>query len=87
MSHVAHHPEPGPHYFVNVEGDAHPWPDPTITTEQISVLGQWDPDLGVMEVDLKTNESRTLQPGEVVELKPGKGFAKKIEWRRGVDLR
>ena len=70
-------------YFVNIEGEVFPWDSPTITTEEIIELGGWDPTLGAQEIDLKTNEARTLKPGEVVELKPGKGFAKKIEWRRG----
>ena len=70
-------------FFVNIEGEEIPWDDETITTEQIVELGGWDASLGVQEIDLMTNEARTLKPGEVVELKPGKGFAKKIEWRRG----
>ena len=35
-----------------------------------------------VEVDDQNNE-RTLQPGQVVELKPGHGFAKKVRWKRG----
>ncbi len=74
----------GPKYFVNIEGEVHPWDSETITTEQITQLGGWDPSLGVLEIDLKTNESHTLSPGQVVELKPGQGFAKKIQWKRGM---
>lgn len=73
----------GPKYFVNIEGDINPWASPTITTEEIVGLGGWEASLGVLQIDLKTNESRTLTPGEVVELKPGQGFAKKIGWKRG----
>ena len=75
----------GPKYFVNVEGVDHPWLSPTITTEQIATLGGWDPSQGVIEVDADNSE-RTLQPGEVVELKPGYGFAKKVRWKRGDSL-
>lgn len=88
--HDAEQPQPGhqeghngPPYFVNIEGSEVSWPEPTITTEQIIALGGWDPSQGVQEIDLKTNEVRTLAPGEVVELKPGHGFAKKIKFQRG----
>jgi hypothetical protein len=72
----------GPKYFVNIEGVEHPWPTETITTEEIARLGGWDPSVGVIEIDQDNNE-RTLQPGEVVQLKPGHGFSKKIRWKRG----
>jgi hypothetical protein len=72
----------GPKFFVNIEGQLHPWDSPTITTEEIASLGGWDPSIGVIEID-KDNNERTLQPGEIVELKPGQGFAKKIRFKRG----
>jgi hypothetical protein len=71
-----------PTYIVNIEGVEHVWPRETITTEEIIALGGWDPSLGVILID-KDNNERTLQPGEVVELKPGQGFAKKVRFRRG----
>lgn len=74
----------GPKYHVNIEGTNHEWPEPTITTEQIAQLGGWKLSLGVIEID-KDNNERTLSPGEVVELKPGQGFSKKIRWKRGID--
>lgn len=80
MSHKDGHQKP---FVVNIEGELFPWDSQTITTKEIVELGGWDLSLGVQEIDLMTNEARTLKPGEVVELKPGKGFAKKIEWRRG----
>ncbi len=69
-------------YYVNIEGVEYQWEDATITTEEIANLGGWDPAVGVIEIDKENNE-RTLQPGEVVELKPGHGFSKKIRWKRG----
>ncbi len=72
----------GPQFLVNVEGTVHPWPTRTITTEQIAALGGWDSSLGVIEIDRENNE-RTLAPGEIVELKPGHGFAKRIRFKRG----
>ncbi|WP_405232051.1 multiubiquitin domain-containing protein [Lentisalinibacter salinarum] len=72
----------GPKYFLNIEGAEYQWDEPTITTEQIAEVGGWDVSQGVIEVD-KDNNERTLSPGEVVELKPGKGFGKKHKWKRG----
>jgi len=69
-------------YFVDTEGTLHPWPTETITTEQIISLGGWDPSQGVVEID-KDNNQHTLQPGEIVHLKPGHGFAKKVKFKRG----
>lgn len=72
----------GPKYFVNIEGQEFPWPKDTITTEEIVQLGGWDISQGVIEIDADNNE-RTLTPGEVVHIKPGHGFSKKIRWKRG----
>lgn len=72
----------GPKYFVSIEGTEYPWPKDTITTEEIAQTGGWPVSDGVKEVDADNNE-RDLRPGEVIELKPGHGFAKKIRWKRG----
>jgi len=72
----------GPKYMLDIEGVLKPWDDDTITTEQIIELGGWDPGLGAIVVD-KDNVERTLQPGEVVEIKPGMGFSKKVHFKRG----
>ena len=69
-------------YFVDIEGVLKPWSSDDITTEQIAELGGWAPAQGVLLIDADNNE-RTLQPGEVVELKPGLGFSKKVRFRRG----
>ena len=73
----------GPKYFVNIEGQKFPWEDDTITTEEIIDLGGWDPSQGAIVIDLNTNEERTLSPNEIIEIKPGMGFAKKIKFKRG----
>lgn len=75
--------ETGPKYQIDIEGTLHPWDTDTITTEQIARLGGWDLSQGVVVID-KDNNERTLQPGEVVELKPGMGFAKKVKFKRGL---
>jgi hypothetical protein len=73
----------GPKYFVNIEGQEYPWHQNTITTEQIAELGGWDISQGVIEVDEDNNE-HTLNPGQVIEIKPGHGFGKKHRWKRGL---
>ena len=72
----------GQKFFVNIEGTEHPWEKDSITTEEIIGLGGWDPSLGAIEID-KDNNEQTLKPGEVIDLKPGHGFAKKVRWKRG----
>jgi hypothetical protein len=69
-------------FTLDVEGTLKPWDSDTITAEQIAALGGWDAALGVLLID-KDNNERTLRPGEVVELKPGMGFSKKVRFRRG----
>ena len=71
-----------PKYFLDIEGTEKPWYESTITTEQIAALGGWDPSLGVILIDADNNE-RTLAPKEVVHLKPGMSFSKKIRFKRG----
>lgn len=73
----------GPKYVVNVEGVDHDWPRPTITVAEIRDLGGFAPTDPIIEVDLKDNSERTLAEDEVVEIKPGMGFGKKIKFKRG----
>jgi hypothetical protein len=73
----------GPKFHLDIEGEVKPWDEDTITTEQVAELGGWDVSLGVILIDLTENTERTLQAGEVVELKPGMGFSKKIKFKRG----
>ena len=73
----------GPRYVVNVEGIDHEWPTPTITVADIRQLGGFATTDPVIEVDLKDNSERTLSEDEVVEIKPGMGFGKKIRFKRG----
>jgi hypothetical protein len=75
-------PNKGPKYFVNIEGEIFPWEDNTITTEEIAAQGGFDPSKGVIEVN-KDGDERTLAPDEVVEIKPGHSFGKKLIFKRG----
>ena len=72
----------GPKYELDIEGVLKPWYKDTITTEEIITLGGWDASQGAVMID-KENVEHTLQPGQVVELKPGMGFSKKVKFRRG----
>ncbi len=70
-----------PKYIVNIEGIEHQWHKETITTEEIAALGGWINE-GVIEID-SNNIERTLNSYEVINLKRGLAFAKKIRWKRG----
>ena len=69
-------------YEIDIEGAFKPWDKDTITTEEIAILGGWEPSIGVIEINEDQTE-RTLQPGEVIKLEPGLAFAKKIRFQRG----
>ena len=69
-------------FILCIEDKTYRWPKNTITTEEIAALGGWDPALGVIEVDKDQNE-RQLAPGEVITLKPGFAYGKKLCWKRG----
>lgn len=76
-------PGEGPKFWVNIEGKTYPWEEDEITPADIRKLGGLPGDQPVLLIDLKTNEQRTLPEDEVVVLKPGLGFAKKIKFQRG----
>jgi hypothetical protein len=73
----------GPKYLVNLEGVEKPWDRETITVAELRDLAGWDTSQPVVEVNLDDNTERTLDEGELVTLKPGHGFAKKIKFQRG----
>jgi len=73
----------GPKYFVNLEGIEKPWDEETITVPQIRQLAGWDSSQPIVEINLEENTEETLEEHEVVTLKPGHGFAKKVKFQRG----
>jgi hypothetical protein len=75
--------EAGRKYFVNIEGIEHPWDKDTISVPEIRELGGWDVSQPVLEVNLHDNTERTLAEDEIVKLKPGHGFSKKVRFQRG----
>ena len=76
-------PGEGPKYHVNIEGTVYEWNEGTITVPQIRELGGLPTDLPVVQIDLNDNVQRDLAENEIVELKPGLGFSKKVRWNRG----
>jgi hypothetical protein len=76
-------PAQGPKYEVDIEGKFYPWDASTIRVPQLRILGNIPADQQMMVVDLQTNAERTLAEDEVIELKPGHGFAKKVKYQRG----
>lgn len=70
-------------YAIDIEGTIYPWNEATITVPQIRELGGLPAGVPVLEIDLKTNDERTLPEDAIVQLKPGLGFSKKVEFRRG----
>jgi hypothetical protein len=80
--HKPDHDGGGPKFIVEVEGVEHSWGKPTITTEEIIQLGGWPASEGAILVDENGNE-RTLAAGEVIELKPGQRFGKRVRFKRG----
>ncbi len=73
----------GPKYVIDIEGNKYPWDEDTITVPQLRQLGGLPADQPVIEVDLQTGTERTLAETDVVELRPGLGFSKKVTFKRG----
>jgi hypothetical protein len=73
----------GPKFYVNIEGEEYPWDRPTITVLEIRLIGRLPSGQPVIEINLEDNTERTLSECEVVELKPGHAFAKKVRYKRG----
>ncbi len=72
-----------PKYEVNIEGTVREWDRETITVAELRGLAGFGADQQLIEIDLKDNSERVLEDGETITLKPGKGFAKKVEFKRG----
>jgi hypothetical protein len=72
----------GPKYHLDIEGVSKDWNQDTITTEQLISLGGWDPSLGAIMID-EDNQEHNLQPDQVIEIRPGMGFSKKVRFKRG----
>jgi len=73
----------GPKYLLDIEGQKYPWDEDTITVSQIRALGGLPADVPVIEVDLQHGTERQLGEDEVVQLRPGLGFSKKVSFKRG----
>ena len=80
---MTNQPKAGPKYTLDIEGRKFPWDEDTITVPQIRQLGGLPADQPVIEVDLHAGTERTLAENEIVELRPGLGFSKKLSFKRG----
>lgn len=76
------HGSKGPKYEINVEGVEYAWDKDTITIPEIRSLGGIPDDQQIVEV-FDDNSEQTLAEDAVVEVKPGKGFGKKVKFQRG----
>ena len=72
-----------PKYQIDIEGELYAWDAASITVEQLRELAGYPPGTEMIEVDLDTNTERTLADGEIITVEPGKGFGKKILFKRG----
>jgi hypothetical protein len=79
---AAGHAERGPKYHVVIDGKEYPWGSSQITVPQLRVLGGIPAGEQMMLID-ENNSERPLREDEVIELKPGQGFAKKVRFKRG----
>lgn len=70
----------GPKYFINIDGKEYPWDKPTITVVEIRELAGWGADQAVEEINIKDSSKATLSNDSSIELKPGHGFSKKVEF-------
>jgi hypothetical protein len=73
-------------YVVDIEGVDYTWNSETITVADIRRLGNLPPDQPVIEVD-PCNQERTLTDNEVIHLKPGHRYGKKVRYKRGLQDR
>jgi hypothetical protein len=72
-----------PEFVVNIEGEEYPWDRHTITVLEIRLIGRLPADQAVIEINLDDNTERTLGECEIVHIKPGHAFAKKVRYKRG----
>lgn len=72
-----------PKYDIDIEGQIFEWARNTITVPELRELAGYPADQQMIEVDLQDNTEVVLADDATVALKPGKGFAKKVVFRRG----
>lgn len=77
------HPGAGPKYILNIEDVEHPWERNTISVPEIRTLGGIPVNIEILVVDTRDQTERTLAEDEIIELKPGQGFGRKVKFRRG----
>jgi hypothetical protein len=70
-------------FEIDVEGTLFPWDKDTISVSEIRDLGDLPSDVPVIEIDFKDNTERELAEDDIIDLKPGKGFGKRVGFKRG----
>jgi hypothetical protein len=73
----------GPKFTVNIDDVDYAWDQDSITAADIRTLAGIPAGTDVLEINLETQEERTLPEDEAVTIKPGHGFGKKIKFKRG----
>lgn len=72
-----------PRYEIDIEDQVYQWGRNTITLAELRDLAGYPADQQMIEVDLQDNTEVSLSDETPIELRPGKGFAKKVVFRRG----
>jgi len=72
----------GPKYKINIEGVIFVWGSDEITSNEIAELGGWSISEGVIMIDKNGNET-SLSNNEVIKIRPGMAFSKKLTFKRG----
>lgn len=73
-------------YQVLIEGAAYDWHKESISVPEMRQLAGLPEDRPIIQVDLQDNEMRVLSEDEIhrpVELEPGKGVTKRVNFKRG----
>lgn len=76
------HGSKGPKYEINIEGVEYAWDKDKITVSEIRSLGGIPEDQQIVEV-FDDNSEQTLAEDAVIDVRPGKGFGKKVKFQRG----
>lgn len=80
-------PQPGSgSYQVLIEGAAYDWHKDVISVPEMRQLAGLPEDRPIIQVDLQDNEMRVLSEDDVhrpVQLEPGKGVTKRVNFKRG----
>jgi hypothetical protein len=72
-----------PNYEIDIEGQIYPWDHDSITVPELRELARYPAGQEMIEVDLHDNTEVVLTEDATVAVRPGKGFAKRVVFKRG----